>query len=369
MSFDAGLRAIAGSGVVGLCNWTLDSGGAPITDADDVFIAMLGYDREGFARDGPFDWRQLTPPESMSALDERLAELLETGAHAPCAQEIVSRTGHRVAMLVTSAITNAATGAATSICLDLSDQVRARADAERASNAKSRFLAVMTHELRTPLNTIIGQTELVSDGTYGAVTEQQRAALARLRRAGSQLRALVDEVLTFSRLETGVVQYEMCDIVLVDALTAVAPDIRAQAEAKDIAFEVNPPDAALCVRADNAKLYDVLLALLSNAVKFTPSGGRVTLDTAVRDSASEYVFVRVSDTGSGIARERQKAIFEPFTQMDEGKARAATGLGLGLTISRDLAAGMGGNLRVRSTQGEGGGSTFTLSLRRAGPKR
>jgi signal transduction histidine kinase len=347
-----------------LCNWTFAGDGAVITDADDTFIAMLGYDCESFAHAGPFDWRTLTPADSTAAFDQRLSELVETGAHGPHAQEIISRTGHRVPMLVTSAVTDAVAKTATSICLDVSDQARARADAERASNAKSRFLAVMTHELRTPLNTIVGQLELVTDGTYGGVSEQQRAALARVKRASTQLRALVDEVLTFSRLETGVVQYDMSQVVLADALQRVAPEVHGQAEAKGIAFEVLPPDSDVCVLADEAKLHDVLLALLSNAVKFTPTGGRITLDTAIRAAASDYVFVRVSDTGSGIARDRYKAIFEPFTQMDEGRARSATGLGLGLTISRDLAAGMGGDLRVRSTLEEGGGSTFTLSLRR-----
>ncbi len=363
--FDAGLRAIGASGVVGLCNWTFAGDSAVITAADDTFIAMLGHDRESFAREGPFDWRRLIPPDSLTSFDERLAELVEMGAHGPHAQDIVSRTGHRIPLLVTSALTDATARTATSICLDVSDQVRARADAERASVAKSRFLGVMTHELRTPLNTIIGQLELVTDGTYGDLTEQQRTALARVKRASAQLRALVDEVLTFSRLETGVVHYDMQHVVLADALLRVSSEVGAQAEAKGITFQLLPPTADMCVRADEAKLHDVLLALLSNALKFTPTGGHVTLDTAVRAAASDYVFVRVSDTGSGIARERYTAIFEPFTQTDEGRARSATGLGLGLTISRDLAAGMGGDLRVRSTLGDGAGSTFTLSLRRA----
>ncbi|MDB4874545.1 MAG: ATP-binding region ATPase domain protein [Gemmatimonadetes bacterium] len=364
---DAGLRAISASGTVGLCSWILGPDAAPITEADDAFLALVGYDRESLVALGPLDWRRLTPPDSASRLDERFAELSELGSHGPREQEIISRTGRHVPLLVVSAMVDVRTGAAASMCIDITEQVRARADAERASQAKSRFLAVMTHELRTPLNTIMGQTELVAEGTYGTVTDKQRDALARLKRAASQLRSLVDEVLTFSRLETGVVQYDVTDVPLADALAAVGPLARSQAAAKDIVFDLELPNGEMCVRADFDKLRDVLIALLSNAVKFTPAGGRITLNTATRDTASEYVFVRVSDTGSGIARARQNAVFEPFTQMDEGRARSATGLGLGLTISRDLARGMGGDLRVRSAEGDG--STFTLSLRRSGAGR
>jgi signal transduction histidine kinase len=368
---DAGLRAISASGSVGLCSWTLGRDSAPITEADDAFLAILGHDRESAAQSGPLDWRQLTPPDSLSRLDERFAELTEVGSHGPREQEVLSRTGERVPILVMSAIVDVATGAAASICLDFREQVRARGDAERASQAKSRFLAVMTHELRTPLNTIVGQTALVAEGTYGIVTDKQREALARLSRAANQLRVLVDEVLTFSRLETGGVQYVVTDVPLAEALAGLVPLAQSQAAAKDVVFSAELPEPAMLVRADPIKLRDVLIALLSNAVKFTPAGGRITLDTATRATASEYVFVRVSDTGSGVARARQNAIFEPFTQMDEGRTRSATGLGLGLTISRDMARGMGGDLRVRSTDAgpDGGGSTFTLSLRRSGTGR
>ena len=361
MLADDGLRALGASGVVGLCSWTLGRHAAPIVEANDAFISILGYDRASYDAAAPLDWRSLTPNESAARLEERFAELIDLGAHGPREQELTTRSGERAAVLVTSAMVDAATGSAVSICVDLRDQIRARIDADGASQAKSRFLGVMNHELRTPLNSIVGQTELILDGAYGAVTESQRTALARLARAGNQLRSLVDDVLSFTRLETGAAQYVMNDIVLADALAAVAAAIRSQADAKSIAVELRPPAESLRVRADADKLREVLSGLLANAVKFTPTGGIIVLETTRRAAVSEYVFVRVSDTGSGIARARQEAIFEPFTQKDEGRARTSTGLGLGLTISRDLARGMGGDLRVRST--EGGGSTFTLSLR------
>ena len=365
MLTDAHVRALCASGVVGLCSWTLGRTSAPITEADDAFLAILGYDRATYQHAAPLDWRALTPTESAARLEERFAELIDIGAHGPREQQIVTRNGEHASVLVASCIVDAATGAAVSICFDLGEQMRARVDAEGASQAKSRFLAVMNHELRTPLNSIIGQTELILDGAYGSLTDPQRTALARLARAGNQLRSLVDDVLSFTRLETGAAQYVMTDVGLADALTAVASAAQSQASAKSITIEVRPPAESLRVRADADKLRDVLAGLLANAVKFTPSGGTITLETTQRTAVAEYVFVRVTDTGSGIARARQEAIFEPFTQQDEGRTRTATGLGLGLTISRDLARGMGGDLRVRST--EGGGSTFTLSLRCAKP--
>jgi signal transduction histidine kinase len=359
----ADLLALAASGSVGLCSWTMGREHALITSADDTFLSLIGHTRESFAEAGTLDWRALTPAEWIPALEEMFAALLGSGSHSPREQEILSRNGDRVPVVVSSAMVDIATGAAVSVCIDLTVQVRARMDAERASQAKSRFLGVMSHELRTPLNTILGQTELIRDGAYGVPNDAQREALARLRGAGMKLRGLVEEVLLFSRLETGVEPFAVGDVSLAEALAASAAAVEPRVAAKTIVFELQPPPESCIVQADAEKLRLVLLALLSNAITITPTGGRITLNTAERAEISDYVFVRVSDTGSGVARERQEAIFEPFIQTDEGRTRTASGLGLGLAISRDLARGMGGDLRVRST--DGGGATFTLSLRRA----
>jgi signal transduction histidine kinase len=363
VALDAGLRALASSGTVGLCEWRLSDGTASIIDADDAFLSLIGHTRASFAAEPDLDWRRLTPPEGQARLAERLRTLSETGSHGPREQDVIRHDGDRVPVLVTSALIDGGNGSAISLCVSLAEQVRARVDADRAHQSQSRFLSVMTHELRTPLNTIVGQAELLADGTYGSVTEKQHEALMRLRRASQQLRALVDDVLTYSRIETGTVEYEVDSMCLDDSLSAVSAAIRSQAAAKRITLEVEEVPSTLCVYAHAEKVQQVLLALLSNAVKFTPSGGRVAIDIPLRDEVEDFVFVRVTDTGSGVARARQDAIFEPFMQMDEGRARTATGLGLGLTIARDLARGMGGDIRVRSA--EGGGSTFTLSLRRA----
>jgi signal transduction histidine kinase len=139
----------------------------------------------------------------------------------------------------------------------------------------------------------------------------------------------------------------------------VTPMVEPQLAQKGIAFAVEVGDLP-AVRADLEKVQQILINLLSNAIKFTPEGGRVSVDASVRADEPGVVFVRVTDTGIGIPQEKQASVFEPFVQVDMSRTRASQGSGLGLAISRDLARGMGGDLRVRSELGRG--STFTLTL-------
>ena len=243
----------------------------------------------------------------------------------------------------------------------------ARQVAEDANSAKSEFLTAMSHELRTPLNAIAGYAQLLEMGVHGPLTDEQREALNRIQRSESHLLALINDVLNFAKLEAGRVVYDVADVRLADVAGEVVSMIEPQAEAKGLAIEVRVPPG-LVARADREKVSQILLNLLSNAVKFTEAGGRITIDApsaigtagdSERDG-SAMVFVRVSDTGCGIAREKQDAIFEPFVQLRRNLSTMAEGTGLGLAISRDLARGMGGDLRVRSVEGEGAAFTVTL---------
>jgi signal transduction histidine kinase len=365
MSFEAALRALAGSGAAGLCTWSMRDGEARILAADDAVAALLGLDRSVLdARIAAgLDWRDLLPDDQRALASEALSELAEHGHDGPRELDLAGDSGERVAVLLVSTVADAGRGEVASLWLDVREQARARHDAERASHAKSRFLAAVTHELRTPLNTIAGQTSLLAGGVHGPVTDTQHNALERIERAERQLRRVVDDVLTYSRLEAGTIAYDVAPVVLCEALADVPPTVATLLAAKSVAFDVRLPDDDCRVLADADKLREIVRALLANAVRFTPPQGRVTLDTATRPEVPSHVFVRVSDTGRGIARARQQAIFEPFTQEDEGLARRSEGIGLGLTIARDLARGMGGELRVRSTEGRG--TVFTLALRRA----
>ena len=240
------------------------------------------------------------------------------------------------------------------------DAAAAQAAAEAASRAKSEFLAVMSHELRTPLNAISSYAAIIEMGIHGPVTPEQRTDLGRIQRSHRHLMGLINGVLNYSRLEAGAVHYEVQHVALDEALATCEALVAPQASAKRLALAFGGCDPALTVRADREKLQQIVLNLLTNAVKFTEPGGRVTIDCAARIDA---VAITVTDTGRGIPVEQLTRIFEPFVQVDARLTRTQEGVGLGLTISRDLARGMGGDLTVESAPGTG--STFTLLLPRA----
>ena len=235
----------------------------------------------------------------------------------------------------------------------------ARDAALDANRAKSDFLAVMSHELRTPLNAIGGYTEILQLGIYGELNQQQREALQRIERSQHTLLSLINDVLNFAKLESGEVRYAITDVPLATTLSTIDDFIAPQLRDRKLAYSVEPCDSSITVRADAEKLQQILINLLSNAVKYTPEGGRIDVRC---DVSAEVVAVHVRDSGIGIALDRIDRIFDPFIQVGRALNRPHEGVGLGLSISRDLAAGMGGSLAVKSTVGEG--STFTLTLLR-----
>jgi signal transduction histidine kinase len=239
------------------------------------------------------------------------------------------------------------------------DAREARDAAMQANRAKGDFLAVMSHELRTPLNAIGGYADILQLGIYGDVTEKQKEALARIVRSQQMLLSLINDVLNFAKLDAGQVQYRMMNVPLDAVLAQVEPLVAPQLEAKSLRFEFERCDPTIVVRADREKLTQIVLNLLSNAIKFTAPEGMIRLTC---DADATWVRVHVHDTGMGIPSDRLEAIFDPFVQVDRTLNRPYEGVGLGLSISRDLAQGMGGTLTVRSVVGEG--STFTLRLRR-----
>ena len=240
----------------------------------------------------------------------------------------------------------------------------ARAAAEEANAAKMTFLATMSHELRTPLNAIAGHVQLMEMELHGPVTVGQKEALARVNKAQGHLLGLINDILTYAKVESGRIQYQLVALDVAEVVTEACQLVEPRFAAKRITLQVKlskGPDVQL-VLADRDKLGQVVLNLLSNALKFTAEDGAVTVALATNAHASEVVRLIVSDTGVGIPADKLDSIFEPFVQLGRGLTSGPEqeGTGLGLAISRDLARGMGGDLTVTSTQGMG--STFTLLL-------
>ena len=254
----------------------------------------------------------------------------------------------------------------------------ARLAAEAANRAKSTFLATMSHEIRTPINAILGYADLLDLEIAGELTSQQRDYLRRLHGSSRHLLTLVDDVLDLAKVDAGQlrVRHDVAPIApVVDAAVALVAPL---AEAKGLALRVDVPEDAQ-FRGDEHRVRQILLNLLTNAVKFTAPGGEVRVQvqaverppSALRDlPVSRYggwTAIAVRDTGIGIAADRLDAVFDPFVQVDEGLTRARGGTGLGLTISRRLARLMDGDLSLESEPDVG--SAFTLWLPATEPDR
>ena len=250
--------------------------------------------------------------------------------------------------------------------VDVTDKVHARdqiaaarAEADNANRAKSEFLAAMSHDLRTPLNAIGGYADLVKDGLYGPVTDAQITAMQRIRRAEDHLLTLINDILSYAKIEAGRLTIELTDVPVNELLTELRLLIAPQVAAKGLRYEFRPGPPDVRVRADRERATQIVLNLLTNAVKFTAEG-TIGVDF---EATLDDVFIRVRDTGPGIAPDRTSTIFDPFVQAGRFGEPRREGVGLGLAISRELARAMGGDLTVVSELGRG--STFTARLPRS----
>lgn len=246
------------------------------------------------------------------------------------------------------------------VATDVTPQVRARKDVEQANKAKSEFLATMSHELRTPLNAIGGYTDLMLEGIRGPISDAQRTDLERINRSQRHLLGVINDILNFAKVEAGRLKMNIADVSMNKVLGGLESLIAPTLLEKEIAYEYRCCDPSYTAHADPERLQQILLNLLSNAAKFTPPGGTITVECGATKTTMR---VRVTDTGVGIAEDSLETVFEPFVQLERGQAPGMGGTGLGLSISRELARAMGGDLTAESTPNEG--STFVLTLPRA----
>jgi signal transduction histidine kinase len=242
------------------------------------------------------------------------------------------------------------------------EAIDARRAAEDANAAKVEFMARISHELRTPLNAIGGFADLLLLGVRGPLSPQQQEDLRRIQRNQHHLQALISDILNFAKLEVGRLQYDIRPVPARPAVHAIEQVFSSQFTANDLTWtcDFDPPD--VWVSADGDRLQQVLMNLVGNAVKFTPKGGRVAIRGRVRGDA---VAITVTDSGIGIPEDKLEVIFDPFVQVTR-PGELAVGTGLGLAIARDLARGMGGDLRAEKSDN---GATFVLTLRKASRPR
>jgi len=231
---------------------------------------------------------------------------------------------------------------------------------EVASQHKSEFLANMSHELRTPLNAIIGFSEVLTERMFGELNDKQDEYLKDIYASGQHLLSLINDILDLSKIEAGRMELEPTDFDLPGAIDNALTLVRERAGRRRITLGREIDGRVGTIRADERKVKQVLLNLLSNALKFTPEGGRIDVRAAVSDGLVE---VSVADTGVGIVPEDQEAVFEEFRQVGTADKKVE-GTGLGLALSRKFIELHGGRIWVKSQIGTGSTFTFTIPVRR-----
>jgi PAS domain S-box-containing protein len=350
---------------------------AGISESNDEMLRIAGMTREEFDTRG-LDWQAMTPPESLEKDHAGIREILEHGACTPFEKEFVLPDGSRVPVLVGGALLNSDTTTWIAFALDLTDQKRAEAQrdrlieeassardlAESALRARDLLLAKVTHELRTPLAANAGYASMMRDGIPEPLPPAHLENVRRMLANQHHLLGLIEQLIDFSRAASGNTMFDL-KVVDVDEMigeieTSVAPQLREAG----LSYDCVPCGEPLAARADPIRARQVLVNLVGNAIKFTPSGGRVTVGAI---AAGDEVRIAVTDTGIGIPAANLDSVFEPFVQGRSPREPLAVGIsprgfGLGLAISRELARGMGGDLSVESTPGVG--SAFTLTLQR-----
>jgi hypothetical protein len=364
---EARFRRLFESNLLGIAFWTVDGF---IVDANDAFLKLAGYTRDEFATLGKINWRELTPPEYQHLDEHALEEVSETGVSSIYEKEYVHRDGKRVPIVLGIALLNNSQQNGVAFLLDITDRKQAeqkcdrllqrertaRKEAEIANRIKDEFLGVLSHELRTPLNPILGWSKLLRSRQFDEQTTNR--ALETIERNAKLQTQLIEDLLDVSRILQGKLNLNICPVSLVMVVEAALETVRLAAEAKSIQIQTIFDPALGQVMGDPNRLQQVVWNLVANAVKFTPTGGRVEIRLVEVGKQAQII---VSDTGKGISLDFLPHVFDYFRQADSTTTRTFGGLGLGLAIVRQIVEMHGGNVQAASP-GEGLGASFTVKL-------
>ncbi len=340
------LRRLVDSNIAGIL---VSNASGRILEANETFLKMMGYTREDLIA-GLMRWDAFLPPESRDVTQLIERQLATVGASVPVEVDHIRKDGHRVPVLVGLASLDTPDHQAIGITLDLTELKRAQSEAEAANLAKSEFLANMSHEIRTPMNAVIGMIDLVLDTE---LTRAQREQLTIAQSSADDLLDILDSILNLSKIEAGKLDLDPIDFNLRELVEGTGKSLAQRADEKGLELTCElDPDVPEFVIGDPVRLRQVLVNLLGNAIKFTPSG-EVGLGVSVDSSTPESIGLHfvVRDTGIGIPKEKWKVIFEPFSQADTSTSRRFGGTGLGLTISSRLVELMGGRIWIDSHAG------------------
>jgi PAS domain S-box-containing protein len=345
--------------------WLFDRKSLQFLDVNNSAIQQYGYSRAEFLA---MTVRDIRPPSDVGRLELALQVGVETGQDPRGTFRHRRKDGTLIDVAIMAQdVEHDGRKARVVLAADVTERENllraerlARTVAEDANQLKTEFLATMSHELRTPLNAIAGYAELLEMGIHGPVTDDQRSALERIQRSQRHLLGLINDILNFAKLSAGRVEYDLADVSVQRTVDTLVPMIEPQLRSKRLHFSHDGCAEDLTLRADEEKLCQILLNLLSNAIRFTGEEGAISIACTERD---DMVLIDVRDTGSGIPSDRLAQIFEPFVQINRRLSTPNEGTGLGLAISRDLARAMSGDITVESELGRG--STFTVALPRA----
>jgi len=365
---EARWRSFVDSNIIGVVICRNDR----IVEANDSFLDLIGYTRHDVADPGIM-WPAVTAPESLERSRTASVDLRRRGNIAPFEKQYLRKDGTRVWAMVGAAAISDTDDRWMAFVLDISDRKHAavereaayqrehaaRTQAEEATRLKDEFLANLSHELRTPMNAIIGWTHLLKSGRLDEA-QRQRAMESIDRGARSQAK-LIEDLLDVSRIVSGKLSLTMTPVDLRAVLSGALDSQRPAAQAKNIRLDMAAaPDCA--VTGDVGRLQQVFLNILSNALKFTPAGGQVSVTL---ESTPDNARVSITDSGEGIAPEFLPYVFDRFRQADGTSTRNHMGLGLGLAIVKHVVEMHGGTAAAKS-EGAGKGATFIVTLPLAG---